>query len=168
MIPVKTNCMNLLDGTEHLDLKLTDVSSKSQMEMNGWAFDTNFNQQTHYSNGDPVDGRCVESNTWYGFLEPGDGKITATFTGSGTAELDYGNCGKYGDGLDKVEVYFNGKYINKAEVLELKKENGKEEWKPTTTSSMKAKFEFSPKGVLSITENGAIIKINSLKLTHGK
>ena len=68
------------------DFKLTDVSSKSQMENKGWSFDINRHTPNGYKE------QCAMNNTWYGYKHPGDGKIMATFTGSGTATLDYGNC----------------------------------------------------------------------------
>ena len=126
------------------DFELTDVSSKLQMENKGWSFDIMYHQY------DPFKNQCGMNDTWYGFNHPGDGKITATFTGSGTATLDYGNCLHLGE----VNVYLNGTLIDVAH---------------KNMPSKKITFDFSPYEVLSISEtNGTIIKLNSLELASCK
>ena len=144
-----TKCMYLIDINDCPDNKLTDVSSKSHMEKNGWSFDTNFNGP------DANVAACAKTNTWYGFkfLEVGEkvGTVKAKFTGSGTATLDYGNCFTAG----KVNVYLN------AELKDVAVSN---------TPSKKITFDFSPNDVLllSETDEDAIIKLNTLTLTCNK
>ena len=129
-------CLEAADG------KLTDLSSKSTMENNGWSFDTNKNKEPHFKS------TCDMHNTWYGFKYPGVGTVSSTFTGSGTATLDYGNCHH----VDKVSVSLNG------ELLDVANKN---------TSSKQITFVFYPNDVLLLSEtNGeTIIKLNSLNLT---
>ena len=131
-----SNCL------ESADLKLVDVSSRSQMENNGWSFDTG------YDKFDAFKRKCGVHNTWYGFKYPNDndGKVSATFTGSGTVTLDYGNCYHVG----KVKVYLGNQLKSVAN------EN---------TPTKQITFDFSPKDVLVVSERASIIKLNSLKLT---
>ena len=130
---------------EEADLKLTDVSSKSQMENNGWFFDI----ERHVL--DKFKDTCGMHNTWYGFSHTGDGKITATFTGSGTATLDYGNCFTDSNFNGKVNVYLGGKLIDVANM---------------NTPSRQITFDFSALEVLLLSETDVgIIKLNSLKLS---
>ena len=127
---------------EAADSKLTDLSSKSTMENNGWSFDTNKNKESHFKS------TCDMHDTWYGFKYPGVGTVSSTFTGSGTAILDYGNCHNIGE----VHVYLNGILTDVAY---------------KNTPSKQITFDFFPNDVLLISEtnNDAIIKLNSLKLT---
>ena len=129
---------------EAADFNLIDVSSKLQMENNGWSFDINSHESSTY-----ID-TCGAHNTWYGYTYPGDGTITATFTGSGTATLDYGNCFTDTNHNGKVNVHLNGNLIDVAN---------------TNTASKQIKFDFSPKDVLLLSETVGIIKLNSLKLS---
>ena len=128
------------------DLELTDVSSKLQMETKGWAFSPNIRHKPLEFN-----NTCGKHNTWYGDKNPDVAgsfvEITATFTGSGTATLDYGNCRDKG----KVNVNLGRDRVDTAY------EN--------TTSKLK-KFKFFPKQVLSLRVSGpSVIKLNSLQLT---
>ena len=125
---------------EAVDVKLTDVSSKSQMENNGWSFDTDFDKTALYKD------ICDMQNTWYGYKFPGEGTTTAKFTGSGTATLDYGNCYTAG----KVNVYLNGVLKDVANM---------------NMPSKSITFNFSPNDALLLSEDTAIIKLNSLNLT---
>ena len=116
------------------------------MEDNGWAFDVNYDKPNNFKS------TCDMHNTWYGFKYPGEGKVSATFTGSGTATLDYGNCYTLG----KVNVYLNG------ELKDVAYKN---------TPSRKITFDFSPNDVilLSETDGETVIKLNSLKvICNGK
>ena len=139
--------MYLIDaknGHETPDFKLTDVSSKSQMENNGWIFDIEFHKPYTYRD------TCGSQDTWYGYTQPGDGKVTATFTGSGTATLDYGNCFTDKKYNGKVNVYLNSILIDEAN---------------RTTASKQITFDFFPRDVLLLSETDvAIIKLNSLKI----
>ena len=126
-----------------MDMELADVSSKLEMEHKGWSFTIKAHKLDKYK------GKCGMGNTWYGHSYPDDGdmsKITATFTGSGIATLDYGNC--YGGGM--VEVYLNDKRIDFAN---------------RNTPSKQIQFHYSPNTVLKLSETKAIIKLNSLGLT---
>ena len=131
---------------EAADFKLSDVSSKSRMENNGWSFDIAYNKPVRYKE------ICSTDNTWYGYTEtPDDGKIATTFTGWGTATLDYGNClvGAYDRGT--VNVLLNDKLIDLAQ---------------KNTGSTQITFDFYPKDVLLLKGTlGGVIKLNSLKLT---
>ena len=133
-----TNCLEIAD------FKLTDVSSKSQMENNGWFFDVEYHNPEEYKE------TCGTNNTWYGFTKNGDGKITANFTGSGTATLDYGNC-RTDLYSSKVKVSLNDKPIDEASY---------------NTPSKQITFVFSPTDVLLLAGiNNGVIKLNSLTLT---
>lgn len=124
-----------------VDFQLTDLSSTSQMESNGWSFDTNYDA-TNWNQAEA----CNVHDTWYGFKSPGDGTVTATFTGSGSATLDYGNCWTQG----YVSVYLNGELKDGAS--------------PNTPSKI-ITFNFSPNDVLVLEETGeCVIKLNSLEL----
>ena len=130
------------------DFKLTDVSSKSQMENSGWSFDIEYHNPEKYKK------TCGTNNTWYGFTSnwverERNSKITATFTGSGTATLDYGNCFFDSKHNGKVNVYLNGKLVDVADM---------------STVSKQITFAFSPMDVLLLSEDTGIIKINSLKM----
>ena len=73
--------------------------------------------------------------------------VSATFEGSGTATLDFGNC--YTHGITRV--YLNSKIIGSA---------------LPNTISVTTNIKYKPGDVLKITEEDmGIIKINSLKLT---
>ena len=110
------------------------------MENNGWTFDTNYDEPDDYKSS------CDMQNTWYGFKYPGVGTVTSTFTGSGTATLDYGNCHTKGD----VNVYLNGELKDVASM---------------NTPSKQITLNFSPNDVLLLSETGeTIIKLNSLSL----
>ena len=113
------------------------------MVKNGWTFDTNYDQNDFYKS------KCSAHNTWYGYKNPGDGSVSATFTGSGTLTLDFGNC------------YAKGGCV----VVTLNKERKDIVYK--NTPSKKVTFNFSPNDVLKLTETegNAIIKLNSLKIT---
>ena len=120
------------------------------MEMKGWSFDIN----RHELAGLQIDGvqhtannkdKCGTHNTWYGYKYPGDGKISATFSGSGTATLDYGNC----FGAGEVNVYLNDKLIDTAY------KNAPEK---------QIIFGYSSNDALSLSETSGIIKLNSLEL----
>ena len=115
------------------------------MENSGCSFDVEYHKPEQYKE------TCGTNNTWYGFSKRGSGKITATFTGLGTATLDYGYCSKGHSYLRYVTVSLNGKEIDKA---------------TRSTASKQITFRFLATDVLLLKgTNGAIIKLNSLKLT---
>lgn len=126
---------------DEADVKLRDVRSKSQMINNGWSFDITIHKPVQHN------ATCGMHNTWYGFKYPGDGTVNATFTGSGIAILDYGNCVATGS----VNVHLNSQLKDVAQ---------------NNTPSTQITFEFSPSDVLRLSESGeSVIKINSLNLT---
>ena len=111
------------------------------MENNGWTFPSDIR-----SEGASADKAILDacgSKTWYGW-SPGNGKVSATFVGSGTATLDYGNCWIHGT----VNVYLNGVLLATSQ---------------KKSPSQITTFTFSPSDVLSVEESGhAVIKLNSL------
>ena len=109
------------------------------MELGGWQFSPS-NILHKYS---PYAGLCATmSDTWYGTVS-GTASASATFKGSGSVELDYGNC--YTSGA--VTVYKNGVQISQA---------------AASQNSVQATFTFVPGDVLRIEESLGIIKINSI------
>ena len=118
------------------------------MEKNGWVFDI-----LHHNDKD-FQSSCGSSDTWFGYSksgiqsqDSGNGWLSATFSGSGTFTLDYGNCHSSG----KVSVYFNG-------ILQ--------EIAPSNSPSQKISLDFSPSDVLLLEETSeGIIKLNSLTLS---
>ena len=112
------------------------------MENNGWTFSSDIR-----SEGISADKAILDacgSETWYGWGGSGNGKVSATFVGSGTATLDYGNCWIHGT----VNVYLNGVILATSQ---------------KKSPSQITTFTFSPSDVLSVEESGhAVIKLNSL------
>ena len=95
---------------------------------------------------------CGGYETFWGFhntntqtYNPDIGYVKASFKGSGTGTLDFGNCYEKG----KTIVYLNNQSIAEAE--------------PLQTSEV-IRFNYKKGDVLKITEERAIIKINSFKL----
>ena len=132
---------------ETADFKLTDFSSRSVMENNGWSFDITDDATTDTG----YESKCNMHGTYYGWKFPGVGKISATFAGSGTAKLDYGNCHNMG----YVNVHLSGELLDGASA---------------NTPSKLFSFNFSPNDVLMLeeTDGNTVIKFNSLDLSCGK
>ena len=122
------------------DLGLSNVKSRSAMEENGWIF--------HVSHSDMLlHGDICGKNGWFGFYSGTSvGSISATFQGSGTAKLIYGNC--WSD--REVAVYLNHKKISSAYGNETKQE---------------ISFNFIPGDQLQIEEDDPIIKLYSLTIS---
>ena len=113
------------------------------MEVNGWQFiNINFDMPENMSADDL--SACGDTG-WYGFTHPGTGKVSATFAGTGTATLDYGNCYTGGS----TNTFLNDSLIDVA---------------GNNTPSKQITFDFSPGDVLVIVEAGGIIKLNSLTI----
>ena len=109
------------------------------METKGWMFDITADMKSGYE-------KACGTDTWYGFTGGWNiGRISATFSGLGTATLDYGNCWQ-----NEVKVQLNGELISMA---------------PKNTLTNQVIFDFVPGDVLSLEEDYAIIKLNSLKLS---
>jgi len=123
------------------DSALNDFSSRSQMEQSGWSFNwagANAFRPGGFNTGVP------SSESYWGFLWPGNGVVSLTLTGQGNLTLDYGNS--WGGG--RVNVYLNGALKDSAE------EN---------TPSRIVVLAFQDKDVLEIEENPtAVIVINSI------
>ena len=124
------------------DRKLEDLSSKMVMQKNGWKIEAANSMDTKYS-------KQCGNKTWFGYNYGSSiGSLSTRFHGNGTATLNFGNC--YRRGL--VIVYLNGIEISRAH---------------RNTLKMETNFEYSKGDVLSIKEfDVAIIKLNSLKLSH--
>ena len=118
------------------------------MEKNGWVFDI-----LHHNDKDFISS-CGSSDTWFGYSKSGiqsqdygDGWLSATFSGSGTVTLDYGNCHSSGN----VSVYFNGNLKDTSS---------------SNSPSQKILLDYSPSDVLLLEETSeGIIKLNSLTLS---
>ena len=118
------------------------------MEKNGWVFDILHHEDKDFKSS------CGSSDTWFGYSkagiqskDSGDGLLSATFSGSGTVTLDYGNCHSNG----KVTVYFNG-------ILQDIASN--------KSPSQRISLDYSPSDVLLLKETDeGIIKLNSLRLS---
>ena len=115
------------------------------MSNNGWSFSSHT-----WSHNSRPKCNAYAPNSYHGFVNGYDGEITATFTGKGTATLDYGNCG-----AGKVYVFLDG---------------GIKDTASGDAISKKITFDFTAGTVLKISEeqsggNQAIIKLSSLQFT---
>ena len=129
-----------MDDNNHCkDSKLNDTSSKENMEQNGWIFDITKHKQDKYI------VHCGD-DSWFGhsaYWE--EGSVSATFKGSGAADLVYGNCWMN----HNVDVYLNQQKISFASGGQTRKE---------------VTFSFVKGDILKLQEDGAIIKIYSLEI----
>ena len=109
--------------------------------MNGWRINVTNSMEPKY-------GFTCGRKTWYGYNYAFSiGSIQASFEGTGTAKLRYGNCYMSG----QVIVYLNGEEISRAEAYDTMKE---------------VIFNYSKGDNLLLKEvNIAIIKLNSLELS---
>ena len=100
-------------------------------------------------NSDTYSNRC---SNWYGYGSGNNGvdigSISSTFSGSGRAKLDFGNC-FFLEGT--VYAYLDGNEIASA---------SKE------TPSVTVEFDFNVGSILMITEAIGIIQLNSLDITQ--
>ena len=126
------------------DEKLKDLSSAEAMKLNGWKINTKYSMNSKYRS------RCGDK-TWYGYnYGLSVGSAQASFEGTGTAKLSYGNCYQRG----QVIVYLNNEEISRAAAYESIKE---------------VTFNYSKGDILLINEvNVGIIKLNSLDLSPRK
>ena len=127
-----------------VDETLSDFTSMSVMQQNGWIFDV------AYSNMDRYTEQCSPSS-WYGYSYGSKiGSVYVAFMGSGNATLSYGNC--YNGGT--VTVFLNENEIGHAD---------------GNIPDQAISFEYSNRNVLMLKEtNTAIIKLNSLKISCNK
>lgn len=113
------------------------------MAKKGWVFNIDYHKD---DDNFAFTENCRHGKTWYGYKSQGIGTSMATFTGSGTAILNYGNCHNEG----KVSVSLNGILLDSVDA---------------NKRSKLITFDFSPNDVLIIAELGdGIIKLNSLEL----
>ena len=112
-----------------------------------WAIDCNHGVWLKSDRVDYAPYGCIN---WYGWGHEAqtnvdfDGSVSTTFSGMGRAELDFGNCYKYGT----VYAYLDGNEIASA---------SKE------TPNVTVEFDFNNESILKITEvDVGIIQLNSL------
>ena len=115
------------------------------MQKNGWTWSGN-----DFRVNDPFYlSHCSRyGKSWYGYAYGNAiGTIAATFQGSGSAVLSYGNC--YGDG--DVIVSLNGNEISRIWGLLFEKE---------------ISFGFAKGDILEVKEHLGIIKLNAFKINQ--
>ena len=121
------------------DRALSDVRQSVDILSNGW--ETNSTVLNSY-----YEAECDDGDTWYGYtIHDSVGAIYATFQGSGTATLSFGNClnGSI------VRAFLNDKMISEIHM------KGKKE----------VTFEYSKGDTLTIAEYGGVVwKLYSLTL----
>ena len=127
-----------------IDVDLQDVANREIMLTNGWQMELSTNIPTWVQK---ITDKYCNANTFYGFIAgPKVGKVMATFKGSGSATLDFGNCATQGF----TSVFLNKQYIAHAG--------------PNTPSKL-ISFQYNPGSTLLLNEFcSGIIKINSLKV----
>ena len=140
------------------DLKLTDLpvsdnylTSMDDMTSNGWSFSSNIET----GNWQSVYDRCANDALIFWGKKEESGSVMAKFSGTGSATLDYGNCGLQGT----VTVYLKNNVIHTAA------KNSKDPKDPKNSFSNKIYFSFSPNDVLKLEDTDAgAIRIISLDL----
>ena len=132
-----------------MDHALQNVKNIKDMKDGGWIVNvmTNPNKKIYATNG------YCGNETFWGYQENAAiGYVKATFKGSGTGTLDFGNCYTKG----KTRVYLNNRRIAEVSIGGDVRGGGK---------SKVISFDYKKGDVLKITEEEVgIIKINSLKL----
>ena len=119
------------------------------MELKGWKFDISFDKPSNC--GADCDLSKCGDKTWYGYKQPGTGGVWATFSGTGRAKLDFGNCHPQ-SGKAKA-------YLVHADVPTLLGTAEK------NTPAKQIMFDFSPGDILLIQEvDEGVIKLNSLTI----
>ena len=152
---MELHCKDFIFITD--DSGLTDVSSKTAMESNGWVFKKECKKEGCGTKGcgtanwyEVDDKKVCGTASWYCSGSKAEGSISAKFKSSGSATLDFGNCYKKGI----VVVNLNGarKSAAKAKV-----------------PSKSINFEFVTGDELKIIEKeGGIINLNSFKVQGEK
>ena len=120
------------------------------MQKNGWTWSSNVRVNDSNYLGPDTYSDCSRNNkSWYGYAHgPAIGTISATFHGSGSAVLNYGNC--YFQGL--VVVSLNGKEISRVGAFVFEKE---------------ISFNFAKGDILELKEiYTGIIKLNTFKINE--
>lgn len=125
----------------------TDFSSRAVMEANGWSFDWD---DAYDFAPQPWSTYCagVPSTSYCGFKYPGDGVVSWTFTGSGTATLDFGRSWNGGHVIARL----NGVVLATVNM-------------GASPQCQKVTFSHGDGDVLSIAEEGtSVTNIHSLTL----
>ena len=137
------------EGTRCWDMRLSDLSNKSTMGQNGWAFENKVaGLQTRYG---PYQEECKEST----FYEYGLGSVTAVFHGSRSATLGFGNC--FLTGMVEVLLYDHNNVTNATKISVAQ----------ASEKSKHVTFDFQGGSMLSITTNKGIMALNSLDISCG-
>ena len=115
------------------------------MERNGWVFSKSMRHK-------PIESKeiCSDGDTWYGSGNDCFASVTANFSGSGMATLDFGNCNKKGMvKLFKSDERGKG-FVEAAE---------------GNNPSRKVNFEYSANQFITLISScNAAIKLNFLQL----
>ena len=134
------------------DSRLSILTSRSDMEQNGWAF-ANVGRSVVPRSG-RHDDKCGK-DSWYGWKTP-DAKVPASvsafFLGSGSAVLDFGNCHVAGS----IDVFLEHAENDVATKIDTAM---------AMRTSRKVSFEFREGTILNITTKGGIIKLNRLSIS---
>ena len=118
------------------------------MQKNGWTWSSNLHVNNAGYLGPSYYADCSRyEKSWYGYATGAAiGTISATFLGSGSAVLNYGNC--YFQG--QVVVSLSGKEISRVGAFVFEKE---------------ISFNFAKGDILELKEiNTGIIKLNTFKI----
>ena len=151
-------------GAEKTDQDLTDFSSFSTMALNGWTIDVAGQNQ-----GDRFACNLPTPSSVYGYnLGPAIGSIHATFKGSGSATLTYGNGYPSGN----VTVKLNGAVVDTATGYMASPHHCKSPCNKaadaagTTHDGTKSvTFTFSAGDVIRVEEDFAMFCLHSLTLS---
>ena len=124
---------------------LGDLSSKSTMQRNGWAFK---NKNSKLDSRFSFEDECRTAT----FYEPTVAIASATLYGAGSATLDFGNCAPTG----KVEVVLSdGKQVQN--ITKVSDAQGSEKRK-------RVEFNFQGGSILKITTDFGIVSLNSVDI----
>ena len=127
------------------------LTSIDDLTSKGWIFSSNIES----GNWQAVYDRCGNDALIFWGTKEKSGSVMATFSGTGSATLEYGNCGLQGT----VTVSLNNNVIHTAG------KNSKDPKDPNNSFSNKIYFSFSPNDVLKLEDTDAgAIRIISLDL----
>ena len=116
------------------------MRNRKDMKDGGWIVDGAPGHENRFAK------MCGGFDTFWGYADGSKvGYVEATFLGSGTAILNFGNC--YFIGV--TNVYLNDVLVGSA---------------PANNQSVEISFNYTRDDVLKITEDLGILKINSLNL----
>ena len=131
------------------DVHLSDLTNKSTMHRNGWAFENKVsNLLTRIGS---YKEECKAST----FYEKGLASVSAVFHGSGSATLDFGNC--LGTGV--VDVFLRD-YKNVTNAKKISVAQGSEKSKSVA-------FDFQGGSILEIRTDYGIVALNDLVISCG-